>query len=194
MKKAKTPFLIGFITLLVIALPSFIYFFHFCGQPLSDDGTDWASFGSFVSPFVSISSLIVLGFLSFRIYLIEQNRDWALLEIKKLKPYIVIENIGIGPAKNIIIKSTRVGSAEVDEKYEFKSIIKAGETEELSWGIEKYCNISVTYYNVHDVKYCCFPTPGLDGYIPFSTKEDMIAVFGSPLEKIKLKLKSFFSE
>lgn len=189
MKKNLTPFFIVLATIVVILIPVCIYFYHFCHLHLSDKGEDWASFGSFISPFISLSSLIMLGFLSFRLYKIEQNRDWTLLEIKKVSPLIVIENIGVGPAKNIIIKSDGVV-----ERIETRPVLLAGQTLELDWGINEYCILEVMYYNVHEVKSICIPKHGLDGYVYYLTGDELIAVFGSPLEKMKLKFNKWFQQ
>jgi hypothetical protein len=189
MKTFKSPFFIALSAVVIVLIPVVIYFSHFNHLYLSDKGEDWASFGSFMSPFISISSLILLGYLSFRLYKIEQNRDWTLLEIKKIRPLIVIENIGVGPAKNIIIKSDGVV-----ERIETRPVLLAGQTLELDWGINEYCNLEVLYYNVHEVKSICTPKHGLDGYVSYSTKAELIAVFGNPLEKMKLKFSKLFHQ
>lgn len=193
MKIFKSPFFIALSAVLIVLIPIGIYFSHFNHLYLSDKGEDWASFGSFISPFISISSLVLLGYLSFRLYKIEQNRDWTLLTINQLSPFIEIQNIGVGVAKNILVDCKDVSGTNND-RHEVIPLIKAGEKYKLDWGLGQYCNIEIAYHNVHDVKSICYPEAGLDGYIGFSTKEEMIAVFGTWHEKLMFRLNKWLGK
>jgi hypothetical protein len=148
---------------LIVILPLTIYFYHFNGT-LSDKPSDWGSFGSYISPFVSLAYTILIAVLTYLLVTIEMARDKPTLIIGLLKPKLTVYNIGKAQAVNIKVIAhfndkpdyiQPLNSLVPTDSYAFETP-PAGTT-----------GVTVEYESIHGVKYKTIPSLQLSNEFGF---------------------------
>jgi len=92
MKKLYISFGIGALIILIACL----FYLYMFGFTIPDNQVVWGQFGDYLSVFVAIASLVVIGSLTYFIAKNEERRDREnqILENSKIRPILIFKDIG----------------------------------------------------------------------------------------------------
>lgn len=166
LKKILTCILLVLLVVAFVASPIGYYFYNFRKAHPSDNTIDWANFGQYISPFIGFANVLILGFLTYKLYILEIGRETPILDIQKIDPTIDVYNISSFIAFNIKVRIHYKN--ETDDVASIDHLVpKDSETFTPSAKYGKATGLTVTYENAQGKTFKSFPSNKLTSARPF---------------------------
>lgn len=159
----------------LLFFPVLFYFMHFRSGSVSNDPSDWADFSTYLTSFIGLVNVLIVGGLTFVLYRYNQQRDYELDKVQKEsrrieeineRPILVFRkfkshmfytlcNIGHGVALNISIKSSET---KITDKWDSSFIAYSlGSKDEVDMIWTSSCKLlAAEYSDIFGNKYGSF--------------------------------------
>ena len=178
--KKSTIIIFALLGLILIVGPIIAYIFFLGSTSISKNLSEWANFSNYWSPFISLSSLIILAYLSYVVFKFDQNRhiesekrevilDRPMLAFIKNRTtnLYYLKNVGKGAAINILLKANLIRDKA---RWQYKSqmySLKEGDAYSLEW-IETSTMFIAYYQDVFGKAYFSFMEHDYMTFVPES--------------------------
>ncbi len=144
--KKSTIYVFTVLCIILIIGPVVFYILLQGSSNISRNLSEWADFSNYWSPFISLSSLIILSYLSYIVFKFDQNRhreseikesilDRPILAFIKNRTtnLYYIKNVGKGAAINISLKANLIREKELWQHEAQMYSLKEGDAYSLEW-------------------------------------------------------------